>query len=99
MAYAAVRGIDVIPELDMPGHNSVACQCYPFLSCTNNGISPLCLGRETTLEFAQKVYKEVFKIFPYEYVSIGGDEVDRSRWAQCADCQQRIERILNEITI
>lgn len=92
VAYAAVRGIDVIPELDMPGHNSVACQCYNFLSCTNNGISPLCLGRETTLEFAQKVYKEVFQLFPYEYVSIGGDEVDRGRWAQCADCQQRIKQ-------
>ena len=90
--YAAVRGIDIIPELDMPGHNTVACQCYPFLSCTNNGISPLCLGRQTTIEFARRVYEEVFDLFPYEYVSIGGDEVDRSRWAQCPDCQQRIQQ-------
>ena len=89
--YAAIRGIDIIPELDMPGHNSVACQCYPWLSCTNNGVDPLCLGRETTIEFAQNVYAEVFKLFPYEYVSIGGDEVNRTRWSQCPECQKRIE--------
>ena len=91
VAYAAVRGIDIIPELDMPGHNSVACQCYPWLSCTQNGIDPLCLGRESTIEFAEKVYAEVFKLFPYEYVSIGGDEVNRGRWSQCPECQKRIE--------
>ena len=75
----------------MPGHNSVACQCYPWLSCTKNGVDPLCLGRETTIEFAQNVYAEVFKLFPYEYVSIGGDEVNRTRWSQCPECQKRIE--------
>lgn len=90
--YAAVRGIDVIPEIDMPGHNGSACWCYRWLSCTQDGREPLCLGRETTIEFAEKVYDEVFQLFPYEYVSIGGDEVNRRRWSECDECKKRIER-------
>lgn len=89
--YAAQRGIDVVPELDMPGHNHIACQCYPWLSCKGDGNDPLCLGKETTIEYAEKVYAEVFQLFPYEYVSIGGDEVNRTRWTQCTDCQKRIQ--------
>ena len=89
--YAAVRGIDVIPEIDMPGHNGSACWCYRWLSCTQDGREPLCLGRQTTIEFAEKVYEEVFKLFPYEYVSIGGDEVNRRRWSECPECQKRIQ--------
>ena len=89
--YAAVRGIDVIPEIDMPGHNGSACWCYRWLSCTQDGREPLCLGRNSTIEFAEKVYDEVFKLFPYEYVSIGGDEVNRRRWSECSECKKRIE--------
>ena len=89
--YAAIRGIDVIPEIDMPGHNGSACWCYRWLSCTQDGREPLCLGRQTTIEFAEKVYDEVFKLFPYEYVSIGGDEVNRRRWSECDECKKRIQ--------
>lgn len=88
--FAAVRGIDVVPEIDMPGHNWMATQCYPWLSCAGDGSDPLCLGKESTLEFCKNVYKEIFGLFPYEYVHIGGDEVDRGRWSHCADCQKRI---------
>ena len=89
--YAAIRGIDVIPEIDMPGHNGAACYSYKWLSCTQNGVEPLCLGRQSTIEFAEKVYDEVFQLFPYEYVSIGGDEVNRRRWSECDACKKRIE--------
>jgi len=89
--YAAIRGIDIIPEIDMPGHNGSACYCYKWLSCTQNGVEPLCLGRQSTIEFAEKVYDEVFQLFPYEYVSIGGDEVNRRRWSECDECKKRIE--------
>ena len=90
VAYAAVRGIDVIPEIDMPGHNHAACRIYPWLSCTQDGVEPLCLGRNTTIEFAKRVYDEIFELFPYEYVSIGGDEVNRGRWSECDECKRRI---------
>ena len=89
--YAAIRGIDIIPEIDMPGHNGAACYCYRWLSCTQDGREPLCLGRQSTIDFAERVYDEIFQLFPYEYVSIGGDEVNRRRWSECEECQKRIQ--------
>lgn len=91
--YAAIRGIDVIPEIDMPGHFWCGTQAYPLLSCGQDGNDPLCLGKDLTLEFCRNVWEEVFQLFPYEYAHIGGDEVDRSRWAKCTDCQRRIKAL------
>ena len=91
--YAAIRGIDVIPEIDMPGHFWCGTQAYPLLSCGQDGNDPLCLGKDLTLEFCRNVWEEVFQLFPYEYAHIGGDEVDRSRWAKCPDCQRRIRAL------
>lgn len=89
--YAADRGLDVIPELDMPGHNSVAQSIFPWLSCSGEVNRVYCLGQDRTMEFCRDVYSEVFKLFPYEYVHIGGDEVERFVWSECPKCQQRIE--------
>lgn len=89
--YAAQRGLDVIPELDMPGHNSVAQRVFPWLSCTGEVNRVYCLGQDRTIDFCKDVYKEVFKLFPYEYVHIGGDEVERHIWSECPKCQQRIK--------
>lgn len=91
--YAAIRGIDVIPEIDMPGHFWCGTQAYPLLSCGQDGNDPLCLGKDLTLEFCRNVWEEVFQLFPYEYAHIGGDEVDRSRWTKCPDCQRRIKAL------
>lgn len=92
VAYAAVRGIDVVPEIDMPGHNWMATQCYPWLSCGHDGNDPLCLGSDSTLMFARDVFTEVFNLFPYHFAEIGGDEVSRARWANCTLCQERIKK-------
>ena len=90
--YAAVRGIDVVPEIDMPGHNWMATQCYPWLSCGHDGTDPLCLGSDKVIQFAKDVFKEVFDLFPYSYAEIGGDEVSRKKWEGCPLCQERIRR-------
>lgn len=92
VAYAAVRGIDVVPELDMPGHNHMATRCYPWLGCAHDGTDPLCVGNDSTLKFCKDVYKEVFKLFPYGYAEIGGDEVKRTKWESCPLCKARVER-------
>ena len=89
--YALVRGIDIVPEFDVPGHSYAETQCYPWLSCNDDGRDPICVGKETSLEFCRNVYKELFDLFPYEYVEIGGDEVNRSAWKKCDKCQQRIK--------
>ena len=97
VAYAAERGIDVIPELDMPGHSLAAIQCVGGLSCSEDTrwgrlfSTPMCPGKDTMLEFCKNVWTEVFGLFPYEYVHIGGDEVDMKNWRACADCQRRMK--------
>lgn len=94
--YAAVRGIDVIPEVDMPGHMLAAVSNYEGLACNDKVgwgttfSSPMCPGKEKALTFCKNVYKEIFDLFPYKYVHIGGDEVDKTNWKKCPDCQKRI---------
>ena len=94
--YAARRYIEVVPEIDMPGHCLSAIANYEGLSCFDQVgwgkvfTSPLCPGKDAALEFCRNVWSEVIALFPYEYVHIGGDEVEKDNWRKCADCQRRI---------
>lgn len=99
VAYAQQRGIDIVPEIDIPGHSLCAIENYDGLSCfqqTGWGqyfTTPLCPGKDRVLEFCKDVYREVFDLFPYHYVHLGGDEVDMSHWKRCPDCQQRMRTL------
>lgn len=91
--YARIRGIDVIPEIDIPGHMLSAITAYPEMSCFGKvgaGSIPICPGKSTPIEFCKDIYCELFELFPYEYVHIGGDEVSKNNWKKCPDCQKRI---------
>ena len=84
VAYAAERGITVIPEIDLPGHMLAALAAYPELGCTGGpykvwtrwGVAKdiLCAGNDEIFTFLEAVFKEVADIFPSEYIHIGGDE-------------------------
>ncbi len=99
--YAADRYIEVIPEIDMPGHMVAALASYPHLGCrdekfevrTTWGISKdvLCPGKESTFEFIEGVLEEVVSLFPSQYIHYGGDESPRDRWKECPHCQKRIQ--------
>ena len=99
--YAAERYIEVIPEIDMPGHMIAALASYPELGCTKGpyevrtrwGISTdvLCAGRESTFEFIEGVLDEVAALFPSKFIHIGGDECPKHRWKVCSECQQRMK--------
>ena len=99
--YAAERYIEVIPEIDMPGHMVATLASYPHLGCrdekfevrTRWGISKdvLCVGKESTFEFVEGVLEEVFSLFPSQYIHLGGDECPRHRWKECPNCQKRIQ--------
>ena len=73
VAYATQRGIEVIPEVDMPGHFLAAISQYPDLACKGmigwgkTFSSPVCPGKDATLEFCKNVYKEIFQLFPSQY--------------------------------
>jgi hexosaminidase len=93
IAYAAARHIDIIPEIDMPGHMMAAIKSYPYLSCVGGSTwgalftTPICPCNETTFEFAENVYSEIFALFPSEYVHLGADEVEKSTWAKSPACE------------
>lgn len=98
VAYAAARHIDIIPEIDMPGHMMAAINSYPFLTCNGQNnwgelfTKPICPCNETTFEFAQNIFSEIMDIFPSEYIHIGGDEVDRSDWAKSDACKALMQK-------
>ena len=101
--YAAERHIEVIPEIEMPGHGLGALTAYPWLGCrgenyevwTRWGISKdvFCAGKDSTFEFLQDVLAEVIELFPSKYIHIGGDECPKVRWEKCPRCQARIRQL------
>ncbi|MER7463435.1 beta-N-acetylhexosaminidase [Streptomyces sp. NPDC097981] len=84
VAYAGERYVDVVPEIDMPGHVNAALASYAELNCdgkarerytgTKVGFSSLCVGKERTYEFIDDVLGELAELTPGRYLHIGGDE-------------------------
>lgn len=87
--YAAKKGINIIPEIEMPGHSEEVLAIYPELSCSGKPYtqSEFCIGNEKTFEFLKNVLDEVIAIFPSPYIHIGGDEADKKHWKTCPKCQ------------
>ena len=106
VAYAAERGIEIIPEIEIPGHAAAMLAACPQLACRKDntgrrwkdrveisgGIFPslVCAGNPETLPFQKDVLDEVTELFPFPMVHIGGDEAVKVRWRRCPDCQKRI---------
>ena len=101
VAYAKALNIEVIPEIEMPGHAQAAMAAYPELASVNanpyvatggvagnNTYNP---GKEETFVFVEKVLEEVIELFPFEYVHIGGDECNKAQWKVDPHAQQRIK--------
>ena len=102
VAYAAARHIDVVPEIEMPGHSSAILAAYPQFACDDYpycvAIGPywppkaiLCGGNDSVMVFLKDVFDEVMELFPYEYVHLGGDEAYKDNWRACPKCQQKIK--------
>ncbi len=95
--YAAERHIQIVPEIEMPGHSQAAIAAYPFLSCRKAKI-PVCTRwgegddvfctSDSTIAFLKDVLDEVLALFPSPYIHIGGDEVQKNRWKECTVCQE-----------
>ena len=91
--YARNRHIEVIPEIEMPGHSEEVLAAYPHLSCKGEPYSQgeFCVGNEDTFRFLETVLQEVMEIFPSEMIHIGGDEADKAHWKECPKCRKRME--------
>ena len=102
--YAMFRNVNILPEIEAPGHSLAAIAAYPYLSSTakkykvNPGSrfytiddNSICAGKESSYEYMEKVLSEVADLFPFEYVHIGGDECYKGFWKKCPDCQKRMK--------
>ncbi len=101
--YAAERYINIIPEIDLPGHMMGALNVFPNLGCTGGpypvwtiwGVSRevLCAGNPETLTFLKTVLGELCDVFPSKYIHIGGDECPKERWKECPKCQAKAKEL------
>ena len=94
--YAAARYIEIVPEIDLPGHTRAIVAAYPELSCSGKptevaswfGIHSkiLCTGKDKVYEALDKIFAEMAEMFPSPLFHLGGDEVAKLEWAKCPDC-------------
>ena len=99
VAYAKERYIEIIPEIDLPGHTSAVLAAYPQLGCEDKeykvanrwGVirDVLCAGNPASLDLFKDIMDEVCDLFPGKYIHLGGDECVKDRWKACPKCQRK----------
>lgn len=104
VAYASERYVDVVPEIDMPGHVNAAQAAYAELNCDGKarerytgikvGFSSLCVGKERTYEFIDQVLGEIAELTPGKYLHIGGDEAHSTPAADYAAFMDRAQAVV-----
>ena len=100
VAFAGARGVEIVPEVDLPGHTTSILSVWPALGCAGKqvrlGDAPgiysviLCPGKEAVFELLLPLLEEVAALFPSPLFHLGGDEAPKSEWRACPDCQRRI---------
>lgn len=100
IAFAKARHINVIPEIEMPGHAQAAIAAYPELGCTGENVQvamkwgvfeDIYCPSEETFTFLENVLDEVMELFPSKYIHIGGDEAPKTQWKTSPVAQQVIK--------
>ncbi len=101
--YARVRNVEVIPEIDLPGHSWAFAMIHPEVVCDyefddadrTGGLDDrnvFCATKESNYELLDEILEEVCALFPSEYIHIGGDEVSLAQWRKCPDCSAYLHR-------
>lgn len=99
IAYATARHIEVIPEIEMPGHARAALAAYPEYSCDGKKLpvaeewgvfDKVFCSKDETIAFLQNILSEVVALFPGQYIHIGGDEAPKTSWKSCDRCQAKM---------
>lgn len=101
VAYASDRGISIMPEIEIPGHSRAVTASYPEIGCVTTQETKSvqgevknvwCVGREENYEILDGIIKEFTEMFPFEYIHIAGDEVNRANWEHCLKCKGVMEK-------
>lgn len=100
--YAQERFIEVIPEIDMPGHTASLIASYPELGTSKEktevkkiwGVQDeILIPTENTFNFLDNLFREITTLFPSEYVHIGGDEARKKQWIESTEVQELMENL------
>ena len=103
--YAKERFIEIVPEVDIPGHSQAAVASYPeFLACDPEnkhevwlwqGVSAdvINVANPKAVQFAKDVIDELTEMFPFGYIHLGGDECPTSKWERNSECQALLKEI------
>ena len=101
VSYCDSLGIQVIPEVDMPGHVRSILAAYPHLSCRGEKqpvvnhsaitFELLCAGNEEVYAFVEKLFDDLLELFPAPWFHIGGDEAPKAHWETCPKCQEKMK--------
>ena len=106
--YAKERFVEIIPEVDIPGHSQAAVASYPeFLACDPEnkhdvwlwqGVSSdvINVANPLAVQFAKDVIDELTELFPFGYIHLGGDECPTYKWERNSDCQALLKEIGSE---
>ncbi len=99
--YALERHIEIIPEIDIPGHSTAAIASIKELSCIDEELEvattwgvhnkTLCAGKEFVFEWLDSVIHEISDLFPGDFLHLGGDEASKEYWEKCPLCLERIK--------
>jgi hexosaminidase len=101
VAYAKLKHVTIVPEIEMPGHAVAALAAYPQLACTKGPFEvekqwgvfdDVFCPKPETFQFLEDVLSEVISLFPGEYIHVGGDECPKNRWKKCDHCQEVIKK-------
>jgi len=100
--YAEDRFVDVMPEIEMPGHSQAAIAAYPELGNTGKQLEVgthwgvydnVYNANDTTIHFLQDVLTEVLSLFPSKFIHIGGDECPKTQWHASPEAQAKIKQL------
>ena len=99
--YAAVRNIEIIPEIDLPGHSHNLARVRPDVLCNytpgvkaSDGYDTrnvMCASKDSNYALLDDIFREIAEVFPSPWIHIGGDEVNMSQWNKCPDCKAMME--------
>jgi hexosaminidase len=97
VAYAAERGVTIVPEIEMPGHTGALLRSYPAMGCRGSDkirqSGSICVGQESSYKTLEGILDEAMEIFPSRYIHLGTDECWRVNWEHCTDCRAKMKEL------